>query len=651
MTSIFGRLGRLLAARPPPPAGEPVSLFAAPAAPRPEPVAPRMPPAAAAFRRLRTGRGNFLQAGERVGMADAPSAGDALVAVFPESNPQLCFLMAPDLRVISVQSDGMRGRAISAFRLQSTDPALIRLRHPLSPQRFMAVTPEGHGAPAGCVIFDSLGRTRLDLFEPVPVDRATLPQNFLDAAAEICLAVTRPYCAAILMDRLRERAVRPDFAEALIRILPRDELALLAGDILESADLRALLAELLPDNPWARDVLPALAAWRGSRAPVGPDNAMLSPASDEFAGDPLEGYGQPQAGFALNGLARRLVRPRYGACLLAAARNEGPYVLEWLAYHRAIGFEHAFIYTNDNWDGSDALLAALARHGVITLVNNQAGTHCGPQYKAYSHALSLLPQILDYAWAAVVDVDEFIGLDAGMFGGIGDFLAWQQTQPVDAVALCWQVFAGARGDVWRDESTLTRFTMREPHPNAHVKSIFRPHLFWHAQAHFPNATLGAPYVFRTETGALHHHAGEQKRLAAFADAPTARTAWVNHYLLRSAPEALWKLARGHGDWKGQVAERHLEMARFVCRTYVALADKADLVEDRRILACTGGMAAALASLRALPGVAESEAQVIGNFTQRLERMVRAFVDTPPQPAEPPEFSPFRALLAAQLQPA
>jgi hypothetical protein len=648
MRSLFARLFRARRRALAPAAvaapAEAISLFA------PHPAAARAatPPAQALFATLRTGRENVLVAGEgRVGMAASPAPGQALIAVIPDANRALCFLMAQDLRLISVQSDGMESVAVSAYRLQSENAALIRLRHPHSPQRYLGVTPAGHGAPDGCVIFDSLGRNRLDLFEPLAIDASELPRPFLRAAAEICAAVARPYRAGGLMGRLRDLSVRPGLAEALIRVLPREELAELAADLLEREEARGLLAEVMPQNRWARDVLPALAAWRRERGAAGPDNTLASPAGDEFAGDPLEGFGQPQAGFALTALARARVRPRRGACLLAAARNEGPYLLEWLGYHRALGFEHAFIYTNDNWDGSDAVLAALARAGAITLVHNEAGSHCGPQYKAYSHALSLLPQILDYAWAAVIDLDEFIGFDANVFGGIEDFLAWQQTQPVDAVALCWQVFAGGRGDAWRDAPTLERFTRREPHANQHVKSIFRPHLFWHSHAHYPQASFGAPFVYRTESGALHHHAGEGKRLAAFAEAPSARTAWVNHYLLRSAPEALWKMARGHGDWKGQVAERHLEMARFVCRSYVNLADKADLVEDRRILSCAPGRGEAVAALRALPGVAEADDSVRARFAERLGRMVRAFVDTPPAEGEPPEFAPFRALLKAQ----
>jgi hypothetical protein len=565
--------------------------------------------------------------------------------VFPDANRQLCFLMAPDLRVIAVQADGLRATAISAYRLQTQDAALIRLRHPLAPMRFLAVTLPGHGAPDGCVIFDSLGRTRLDMFETLPIDPATLSAAFLQACAELCAATVHPARADTLIDLLQDMTVRPAFAETLIRILPRDELPLLAARLLEQPATLAVLRDSMRDDPWVQRVLPALAAWRRERAPVEPENTMNSPVSDEFAGDPLEGFGQPQAGFALNGLARALVRPRRGACLVAAARNEGPYLLEWLAYHQAAGFEHAFLYTNDNWDGSDALLAALAKSGAITLIHNQAGTHCGPQYKAYSHALSLLPQILDYAWAAVLDLDEYFAYDANLFGGIGDYLAWQQTQPVDAVALCWQVFVGLRGDVWRDEPTTARFTKREPHANAHVKSVFRPRLFWHSHAHFPQSTLNAPFVFRTELGGLHHHAGEQKRLAAFSEAPSAQFAWINHYFLRSAPEALWKLSRGHGDWKGQVAERHLDMARFICRSFVALADKPDLADDRRIQACAPDTAARHAALRALPGVAAAEDHVKAEFSERLTRMVATFVDAAPPPNEPPEFAPFRQVLA------
>ena len=662
MSTLFDRLARFFQGSQPPPAqpanraaalpptppphappplpAEPVVSLWAPAAPV-APVAEK--PVEVTYFHLRTGRDTYLAAANaRVDMVPAAYRAHALLAIVPDANRQLCFLVTPDLRPIDIRADGMQAVAISAFRMQ-TETAAIRLRHPLSPVRFMAVTMPGQGAPDGCVIFDSLGRGKLDLFTPEPIERAEIPEPVQQLAAEICAAISRPCRAATLLDRLRSLTVRPALAEPLLRVLPREELALLARGLLERpADLE-LLAEVLPDNPWMHRVLPELAAWRTSRAAVR-EGLLQSPASDEFAGDPLEGYGQPRVGFVLNALARATITPRRNACLIAAARNEGPYLLDWLAHHRALGFEHAFFYANDNLDGSDALLDRLAAAGVITLIQNEPGTHCGPQYKAHAHALSLLPQVLDYRWAALIDLDEYIGFDPRMFAGINDFLAWHETQPVDVISLCWLMFVASRTDTWRDDPTTSRFMQREAGVNQHVKSIFRPGKFWNSHAHYPYATLNAPVIFRTEEGAIHHHQGITDRIAAFAAPPTANTAWVAHYWLRSAPEALWKVARGHGDWKDRPAERHLEMGQFVFRSFVALADRSDLVEDRRMLSCAPGYAKELARLRALPGVTEVDAAIRLDFGERLKKMARAFVDSAPPDGEPPEFPPFREVL-------
>ena len=46
-------------------------------------------------------------------------------------------------------------------------------------------------------------------------------------------------------------------------------------------------------------------------------------------------------------------------CLLSAVKNEGPDLLEWLAWHRMIGFDRIVIFSNDCSDGSDGLPDAL----------------------------------------------------------------------------------------------------------------------------------------------------------------------------------------------------------------------------------------------------------------------------------------------------
>ncbi len=45
--------------------------------------------------------------------------------------------------------------------------------------------------------------------------------------------------------------------------------------------------------------------------------------------------------------------------IITCMKNEGPFILEWLAYHRAIGVKDVLVYTNDCNDGTDTFLELL----------------------------------------------------------------------------------------------------------------------------------------------------------------------------------------------------------------------------------------------------------------------------------------------------
>ena len=40
-------------------------------------------------------------------------------------------------------------------------------------------------------------------------------------------------------------------------------------------------------------------------------------------------------------------------------KDEGPYVVEWVAHHLALGFTDLLVYTNDCSDGTDTILKRL----------------------------------------------------------------------------------------------------------------------------------------------------------------------------------------------------------------------------------------------------------------------------------------------------
>ena len=73
--------------------------------------------------------------------------------------------------------------------------------------------------------------------------------------------------------------------------------------------------------------------------------------------------------------------------IITCMKNEGPFILEWIAYHRAIGVDDFLVYTNDCNDGTDELLDLLQDRGIVQRRDNKfAGTDLKPQHWALDAA-------------------------------------------------------------------------------------------------------------------------------------------------------------------------------------------------------------------------------------------------------------------------
>jgi hypothetical protein len=67
-------------------------------------------------------------------------------------------------------------------------------------------------------------------------------------------------------------------------------------------------------------------------------------------------------------------------------RNEAPFIVEWVAHMRAIGVTDLLVYTNDCDDGTDALLAVLANHGILHHIIQDVPQGVSPQWQALKAA-------------------------------------------------------------------------------------------------------------------------------------------------------------------------------------------------------------------------------------------------------------------------
>ena len=98
--------------------------------------------------------------------------------------------------------------------------------------------------------------------------------------------------------------------------------------------------------------------------------------------------------------------------LFSSVKNEGPFLLEWLAYHKAIGFDTFLIVSNDSDDGTTELLDSLAEAGEIHHIYHNVGPDQSPQGRAAALANDS-GIISDGDWVLWLDADEFLNIHVG----------------------------------------------------------------------------------------------------------------------------------------------------------------------------------------------------------------------------------------------
>ncbi len=305
------------------------------------------------------------------------------------------------------------------------------------------------------------------------------------------------------------------------------------------------------------------------------------------------------------------------AAIAACMRNEGPYILEWLAYHHVIGFDRLIVASNDCTDGSDRLLDILAGHGIVTHLPGPVPEGESPQSAGMKRVFEHL-QGSDARWLLHVDADEFLNIGLGD-GRLPDLLA--RSGEADVIALPW-LLLGDNGHAGRPVPVLPAFTACEGKPdpeNAKFKSLFRVRNFTHCDDHMPKGPLlEDPLVLsaaghKLNSGVLF--ADKRARYRPTDKAIKPHAAVINHYAVRGEADFLMRNDRGDGQGK-QSGKYHLGSK------WHRIANRND-AQNRRILRHWPATAACMADWRALPGVAEAEAVCLDRDAAR-----RATILTP-----------------------
>lgn len=230
--------------------------------------------------------------------------------------------------------------------------------------------------------------------------------------------------------------------------------------------------------------------------------------------------------------------------LVATVKDEGPYLWEWVAYHRMIGFQNIIIFQNDSTDGTHEILAEMARQNMVTYKYNRAPRGCH-QVRAYTRATRQQGyQVADYVMA--LDLDEFLVIHAGdgtlpaLFNAMPEF---------DCAYINWQKF-GNSGFVAPQNGLITENFIRCENPADMAvrveafKALFRRTAYERPGVHIPRAHEAGADDLRIVNGSGLPPDAFETRNFQCSDPGLKRFAQINHYIVRDASSFILKSAKG-----------------------------------------------------------------------------------------------------------
>jgi len=220
---------------------------------------------------------------------------------------------------------------------------------------------------------------------------------------------------------------------------------------------------------------------------------------------------------------------RRSLAICAIFKDEAPYLLEWIAYHRVIGFDRFVLYDNGSTDGGADLIRRSPLADRVTVIHwpQRPG-----QLTAYRHFIDIFAPAYD--WAAFIDLDEFIlPLDGNTLHGVLD-----SCRNASAVMVNWRVFGPAGHEEPVTGLVIAAYDLRAEDAlpvNRHVKSIVRC-------ADLLDVTQN-PHEFRLK-GPVSNPLGQEVPNIALQPTACHQGMVINHYYTKSRREWLSKLHRG-----------------------------------------------------------------------------------------------------------
>lgn len=234
--------------------------------------------------------------------------------------------------------------------------------------------------------------------------------------------------------------------------------------------------------------------------------------------------------------------------IVSISKNEGPYLIEWIEFHRMVGVTKFYFYDNESNDNTVELLKPYIEMGLVeyTLQKGKA-----QQLVAYNDAIAKYKK--ECRWMAFLDMDEYLTpVDNNKkIGEVVDELIFNAKLGACGVGVNWAIF-GTSGLKIKPEGLITEnYIMRavnDYYLNIHIKTICNPRLVVdYISPHYPFYIRGG-YSIREAWG---------NRIFGWGATDIIyKKLRINHYYTKSEAEYMAKRARGLGDRDGIYNDDH-----------------------------------------------------------------------------------------------
>ena len=175
-----------------------------------------------------------------------------------------------------------------------------------------------------------------------------------------------------------------------------------------------------------------------------------------------------------NGLPLPRSGPHGVVTAVSMMKDEGPFVLEWVAHHLVVGFTRLVVYTNDCSDGTDRMLMRLEELGLAHHRANIIPEGQRPQPSALNYAQEE-PLVGNSDWVMVFDADEFLQIRHGD-GTLDGLIAAVKDKGANGIIVTWRIFGSGGVQHWSRAPVTEQYLHAAPpmwNKGWGVKTLFR----------------------------------------------------------------------------------------------------------------------------------------------------------------------------------